>query len=109
MSETLRDLVVSLSLSTDNFTRNIKTVNKQIAEAESKFKLASAGVEGFEKSASVLGSQIGSLRQKLTSQRQAVEQYQRSLAAADAKLQSSVTTTASSALLWNLPGRSRRR
>ena len=90
MSETLRDLVVSLSLSTDNFTRNIKTVNKQIAEAESKFKLAAAGVEGFEKSASVLGSQIGSLRQKLVSQRQAVEQYQRALTAADVKLQSSV-------------------
>ena len=90
MSETLRDLVVSLSLSTDNFTRNIKSVNKQIAEAESRFKLAAAGVEGFEKSASVLGSQIGSLRQKLVSQRQAVEQYQRALTAADAKLQSSV-------------------
>ena len=27
MAETLRDLVVSLSLQTDNFTRNIKTVN----------------------------------------------------------------------------------
>ena len=30
MSETLRDLVVSLSLQTDNFTRNIRSVNKQI-------------------------------------------------------------------------------
>lgn len=49
MSETLRDLVVSLSLQTDNFTRNIKSVNKQIAEAESKFRLAAAGVEGFER------------------------------------------------------------
>ena len=37
MSETLRDLVVSLSLQTDNFTRNIKSVSKQIAEAESQF------------------------------------------------------------------------
>ena len=27
MSETLRDLVVSLSLQTDNFTRNIRSVN----------------------------------------------------------------------------------
>ena len=48
MSETLRDLVVSLSLQSDNFTRNIKSVNKQIQEAESNFKLAAAGVEGFE-------------------------------------------------------------
>ena len=45
MSETLRDLVVSLSLQTDNFTRNIKSVNKQIQEAESKFRLAAAGIE----------------------------------------------------------------
>ena len=35
MSETLRDLVVSLSLNSDNFTRNIKSINKQIQEAES--------------------------------------------------------------------------
>ena len=45
MAETLRDLVVSLSLQTDNFTRNIKSVNKQIAEAESQFKLAASGVQ----------------------------------------------------------------
>ena len=48
MSETLRDLVVSLSLNSDNFTRNIKSINKQIQEAESAFRLASAGVENFE-------------------------------------------------------------
>ena len=34
MAESLRDLVVSLSLNTDNFTRNINSVNKQIREAE---------------------------------------------------------------------------
>ena len=49
MSETPRDLVVSLSLQKDNFTRNIRSMNKQIAEAESKFKLAAAGVEGLRK------------------------------------------------------------
>ena len=48
MSETLRDLVVSLSLNSDNFTRNIKSINKQIQEAESAFRLASAGVKNFE-------------------------------------------------------------
>ena len=48
MSETLRDLVVSLSLNSDNFSRNIKSINKQIHEAESAFRLASAGVENFE-------------------------------------------------------------
>ena len=52
MSETLRDLVVSLSLNSDNFTRNIKSINRQIQEAESAFHLASAGVENFESSCS---------------------------------------------------------
>ena len=58
MSETLRDLVVSLSLQTDNFTRNIRSVNRQIAEAESSFRLAAAGVEGFERTAKGLSTQL---------------------------------------------------
>lgn len=43
MAEFLRDLVVSLSMNTENFTRNIKSVNKQIQGAESYFKLAAKG------------------------------------------------------------------
>lgn len=58
MSESLRDLVVSLSLQTDNFTRNMQSVNKQIKEAESSFKLASAGVDKFDQDAVALGSQF---------------------------------------------------
>lgn len=45
MSETLRNLVVSLSLNSDNFTRNIKSIQKQIQEAESAFKLASGKLQ----------------------------------------------------------------
>ena len=87
MSETLRDLVVSLSLQTDNFTRNIKSVNKQIQEAESNFKLAAAGVEGFENSALGLASQLDLLQRRLTLQNAAVGQYERALTAANDKLQ----------------------
>ena len=86
MSESLRDLVVSLSLQTDNFTRNIKSVNKQIKEAESAFKLASTGVENFERSAEGLSSHLTTLERKLTLQKEAVEQYQRALEAANNKL-----------------------
>lgn len=50
MAETLRDLVVSLSLDSDNFSRNIKSINSQIKEAESEFRLAASGVDNFEKS-----------------------------------------------------------
>ncbi len=87
MSETLRDLVVSLSLQTDNFTRNIRSVQKQIAEAESQFRLAAAGVEGFEQSAEGLSTQLTTLERRLTLQQQAVTQYERSLTAANDKLQ----------------------
>lgn len=87
MSETLRDLVVSLSLQTDNFTRNIRSVQKQIAEAESQFRLAAAGVEGFEQSAEGLTAQLSTLQRRLTLQQQAVAQYERALTAANDKLQ----------------------
>ena len=83
MAETLRDLVVSLSLQTDNFTRNIKSVNKQIAEAESQFKLAASGVEGFERSATGLATQLSTLERRLSLQKDAVTQYERALSAAN--------------------------
>jgi len=78
---------VSLSLQTDNFTRNIKSVNKQIQEAESNFKLAAAGVEGFENSTLGLASQLDLLQRRLTLQNDAVGQYERALTAANDKLQ----------------------
>ena len=79
MSETLRDLVVSLSLNSDNFTRNIKSIQRQIQEAESAFKLASAGVDGFEKTTAGLASHLTTLERKLTLQKDAVGQYEKAL------------------------------
>ncbi len=62
MSETLRDLLVSLSLNSDHFTRNIKSINKQIQEAESAFHLASAGVENFETTTAGLSAKLSTLQ-----------------------------------------------
>lgn len=87
MSEALRDLVVSLSLQTDNFTRNIRSVNRQIQEAESYFRQASAGVEGFEQSAAGLSTKLSTLERKLSLQQDAVDQYERALQAANTRLQ----------------------
>ena len=72
MSETLRDLVVSLSLNSDNFTRNIKSINKQIQEAESRFKLTAAGVENFESTTTGLTTRLDSLQRRLKLQQDAV-------------------------------------
>ncbi len=87
MSETLRDLVVSLSLNSDNFTRNIKSIQKQIAEAESAFKLASAGVDNFEHTTAGLTTRLSTLQRTLSLQKDAVEQYVKALSQASNKLQ----------------------
>ena len=87
MSETLRDLVVSLSLNSDNFTRNIRSVQKQIQEAQSSFKLASAGVADFEKTAAGLSTKLDTLKRTLSLQKDAVGQYERALGQASDKLQ----------------------
>ena len=79
MSETLRDLVVSLSLNSDNFARNIRSVQKQIQEAQSAFKLASAGVQDFEKTAAGLSTKLGTLKRTMSLQKDAVGQYERAL------------------------------
>jgi TP901 family phage tail tape measure protein len=86
MAETLRDLVVSLSLQTDNFTRNIKTVNTHIKEAESAFKLAASGVTNFEQTTGGLAAKQTTLTRQLNLQKVAVDQYQKALEAAKKKL-----------------------
>ena len=87
MSEVLRDLVVSLSLDGDNFSRNLASINKQIQEAESEFRRAASGVENFEKSVSGTQSQLSSLQQKMALQQKAVKQYEKALEAANKKLE----------------------
>ena len=86
MAETLRELVVALSLDSSNFSRNMRTINQQIKEAESTFRLAGAGVENYEKTIAGTESKLSMLGQKLTQQQRAVEQYSRALVAANDKL-----------------------
>ena len=86
MAETLRELVVALSLDSSNFSRNMRSINQQIKEAESTFRLAGAGVENFEKTVAGTEAKLSMLGNKLTQQNRAVEQYSRALVAANAKL-----------------------
>ena len=87
MSEVLRDLVVSLSLDGENFSRNLTSINKQIQEAESEFRRAASGMDNFEKSVSGTQRQLSSLQQKLALQQKAVKQYEKALEAANKKLE----------------------
>ena len=75
MAETLRELVVALSLDSSNFSRNMRTINAQIKEAESTFRLAGAGVQNYEKTIAGTEAKLSMLGQKLTQQQRAVEQY----------------------------------
>jgi len=86
MSEVLRELVVALSLDSDNFARNLRTINQQIKEAESTFRLAGAGITNFEKTVGGTEAKLSMLGNKLTHQNRAVEQYSRALVAANQKL-----------------------
>ena len=86
MSETLRDLVVSLSLNSDNFTRNIKSITRQIQEAQSEFRLAAAGVEDFEAGTAGLAAKLTTLERTFQLQKDAVGQYEKALTAARNKL-----------------------
>lgn len=94
MAETLRELVVSLSLQSDNFSRNIKTINEQIKEAESEFKAAGAGADGFASSTDGLKTKLTTLKTKLDLQKTAVSQYEKALAAANTALEKSVEKNA---------------
>ena len=86
MSEVLRELVVALSLDSDNFSRNLRTINQQIKEAESTFRLAGAGAANFEKTIKGTEAKLSMLGSKLKEQNRAVEQYARALVAANQKL-----------------------
>ena len=86
MSEVLRELVVSLSLNSDNFSRNVKTLNNQIKEVESNFNLAGAGVENFSNTHKGAQAKVTMLQGKLQNQKAMVTQYQGALSAANEKL-----------------------
>lgn len=90
MAETLRELAVSLTLDSDNFSQNIKLINKQMKEAQSAFNLAGAGVKGFESTTAGVSEKLSMLREKQSLQNKAVEQYRNALNAANAKVETAV-------------------
>ena len=89
MPEVLRDLVVTLSLQSDNFSRNINSINRQIREAESAFRLAGAGIQNYSQTTDGMASRLSMLQTNLGRQRDAVQQYERALATANSRLQES--------------------
>ena len=87
MAESLRDLVVTLSLKNENFTRNIKSVDKQIKELNAQFKEASAYVTDYERSTEGLTAKVTTLQQAIGKQQQIVDQYTKALESSRATLE----------------------
>ena len=83
MAETLRELVVALSLDSSNFSRNMRTINQQIKEAEPTFRLAGAGVENYEKTIAGTEAKLSMLGNKLTQQQRAGRHGSRYLGGSD--------------------------
>lgn len=83
MAETLRELVVSLSLQSDSFSKNVKSLQKQIREIESRFDDAGDGADGFE-------AKLKNLGDKLTAQGSIVDQYKQALNNANTALGNAV-------------------
>lgn len=85
-TETLRDLVVSLSLDSGDFEKHIRLINKSVKEFESEFTLAAAGIENFETSLKGMGEKAQLLKQQLSAQNEIVGQYAKKLDALNEKL-----------------------
>lgn len=90
MSESLRDLVVTLSLNSDNFTRNIKSISSIIREAQSEFDLAAAGTDNFEKSLDGMKAKSASLNKQIELQNKLVQQNHRAYQKSQSVLAKSV-------------------
>lgn len=90
MADTLRDLVVSLSLDTTNFTKNMKSINTQIREAETYFKEAGAGIDKYEKTISGLGNKITTLERVERAQTKAVKENEKHVAQVNKKYEEAV-------------------
>lgn len=79
MADTLRELVVRLSLDSGSFSGDIKAVNTAVKQAEANFKQAGAGVSGFDKSLAGAKAKVEMLTSKLTAQNTAVEKHKAKL------------------------------
>lgn len=88
-SESIRDLVVRLSLESDSFSSNIRTITAQIKEARSDFALAAAGNKNYDKSVEGMTAHVAELEREMQLQNKAVDQYQRKLQKANDSLEKS--------------------
>lgn len=85
-TESLRDLVVSLSLDSSQFEKNVRLIRNELKKTESEFRQAAAGAENFEKSLKGMRAKAETLKKQLEGQNAIVSQYEGKLAKTNEEL-----------------------
>lgn len=88
----VRDLVVSLTLNSDDFKSKMSGVNALLKQAKSEFRLAGAGVKDFEKTTAGVSAKLASLRQQQALLGEKTKEYAKRFDAVNASMQSNLAT-----------------
>lgn len=91
-ASSVRDLVVSLTLNSDDFKSKMSGVNALLKQAKSEFRLAGAGVKDFEKTTAGVSAKLASLRQQQALLGEKTKEYAKRFDAVNASMQSNLAT-----------------
>lgn len=88
----VRDLVVSLTLNSEDFKSKMSGINALLKQSKSEFRLAGAGVKDFEKTTAGVSAKLASLRQQQALLGEKTKEYAKRFDAVNASMQSNLAT-----------------
>ena len=88
----VRDLVVSLTLNSEDFKNKMIGINALLKQSKSEFRLAGAGVKNFEKTTAGVSAKLASLRQQQTLLGEKTKEYAKRFDAVNESMQSNLAT-----------------
>lgn len=88
----VRDLVVSLTLNSEDFKSKMIGINALLKQSKSEFRLAGAGVKNFEKTTAGVSAKLASLRQQQALLGEKTKEYAKRFDAVNASMQSNLAT-----------------
>lgn len=88
----VRDLVVSLTLNSEDFKSKMSGINALLKQSKSEFRLAGAGVKDFEKTTAGVSAKLASLRQQQALLGEKTKEYAKRFDAVNASMQSNLET-----------------
>lgn len=91
-ASSVRDLVVSLTLNSEDFKSKMSGINALLKQSKSEFRLAGAGVKDFEKTTAGVSAKLASLRQQQALLGEKTKEYAKRFDAVNASMQSNLAT-----------------